>query len=156
MGEIGWGLYLEHDAARVREDAEAAVQVHAVLRKSHRFEGKGGRSLGLHWGMGVRLMMAIRGAALRAAGCDDAHLVLLKVVPDNPEAAGPEQVLVHQLLGSLHVGAEADAQEREVASGGKEVSALEEPGRLDFAYNVQTWIHMCRTDTRQERRQVKQ
>mmetsp|Transcript_217 Transcript_217/g.370 ORF Transcript_217/g.370 Transcript_217/m.370 type:complete len:329 (-) Transcript_217:405-1391(-) len=94
-GALAADHLLQHDAARVADDAKAAVQVHAVL-------------------------------------------VLLKVVPDHRQATAAQQVLLHQLLRRLHVGAKADAQKSEVAAGGNEVAALQESGRLDLAHHLHT------------------
>ena len=48
--------------------------------------------------------------------------MLLKVVAHNRKAACAQQVLIHELLASLKVGAQADAQQRQVAARREKVA----------------------------------
>lgn len=64
--------------------------------------------------------------------------MLLKIIADDPQAAGAKQVLLHQLPCRLSVGAQANAKEGEVASRCKEVTALEEAGLINLANHIQT------------------
>ena len=50
------------------------------------------------------------------------YLVLLKVVTHHRKAPGAQQIAVHQLLAGIEVGAQPDAQQCQVASGGQEVA----------------------------------
>lgn len=65
-----------------------------------------------------------------------AILALLEVVADDRERVGAEQVLAHELLRGLDVGAEADSQHREAAAAGEEVAALEVSWGLDGSHDL--------------------
>lgn len=66
-----------------------------------------------------------------------ARLVLLKVVAHDGQPAGAEQVAVHELPRGLKVAAQADADQRQVASGREEVAALQEARHPDLAHDRQ-------------------
>lgn len=58
------------------------------------------------------------------------HLVLLVFIADNGEAASAQQILLHELPARLKVGAQSDADQRQVPAGREEVTAFQEARRL--------------------------
>ena len=65
------------------------------------------------------------------------HLVLLKVIAHDGQAAGAKEVVVHELPRGLEVAAQADADERQVATGREEIAALQESRHLDLSHHRQ-------------------
>ena len=63
-------------------------------------------------------------------------LVLLIVVPHDRHPPVAEQVLVHELLHRLEVGAQPDAHERQVRRRRAEVAALQVPRLPHIPHNV--------------------
>lgn len=53
------------------------------------------------------------------------HLILLEVISHDSYPPAAEEVLIHQLLHSYHVGSQADTHEAEVHGSWAEVTALQ-------------------------------
>lgn len=74
--------------------------------------------------------------SLRVPPARGADLILLKVVPHDGHPPGADQVLVHELLHRLEVGAQPHAHERQVRRGGAVVAALQVAWLPHLPHNV--------------------
>jgi hypothetical protein len=131
---------VHHDAHVVANDAEHAVQVHAVLHGNYN-----NNHGSLQDDARLRLLIALSqaellGALSRHVQCWvsrwSTNLVLLVVVSYNCDPPVAEQVLVHELLHRLEVGAQPDADERQVRGSRAEVAALQVPRLPHIPHNV--------------------
>jgi len=76
-----------------------------------------------------------------------AHLVLLEVIPYDSYPPAAEQVFIHQLLHSYHVGPQADTHEAEVHGSWAEVTALQVPRSSHCTLHVDSCMERLTTLT---------